>query len=146
MAPKPRTRSRDELRQLLADRGIRVTTQRMALLTELAHAKRAVSHPELTDRIGSATLDRATIYRNLVSLSEAGLLVRSQLGDGVWRYELPRTDAREHGNHPHFVCTRCGDITCLSEGSVAIRGDAAKNDVSEVQLRGRCTDCVRASA
>lgn len=143
MQGKPRSRTRDELQQLLADRGIRVTSQRMALLQQLSKARRALSHPELTEQMASSTLDRATIYRNLVSLSEMGLLVRTQLGDGVWRYELPRTDAREHGKHPHFVCTDCGDVTCLSEGSVAIRGDAAKNRVAEVQLRGLCTGCVR---
>ncbi|HVW27875.1 MAG TPA: Fur family transcriptional regulator [Polyangiaceae bacterium] len=134
----------DDLRQLLAGRGIRVTTQRMTILRELARMRGAVSHPELTERLASPSLDRATIYRNLVSLSEAGLLVRTQLGDGVWRYELPRSAAHEHGSHPHFVCTDCGDIRCLTAGTVTIRGEAARNEVSEVQLRGRCVECVRA--
>jgi len=32
--------------------------------------------------------DRATLYRNLVDMTDAGLLRRVDLGDHVWRYEL----------------------------------------------------------
>jgi hypothetical protein len=37
----------------------------------------------------------------------------------------------------------CGTIACLPANSVAIRGEAARNQVAEVQLRGRCTGCAR---
>jgi Fur family ferric uptake transcriptional regulator len=136
--------TRDEdLARTLSEKGIRVTAQRIAILRELGKLRAPVSHPELTERLAGPTLDRATIYRNLLSLHEAGFLVRTQLGDGVWRYELPREAAFEHGRHPHFVCTDCGDIECLPENAVALRGTAAKAKVSEVQLRGRCEDCAR---
>jgi Fur family transcriptional regulator, ferric uptake regulator len=132
-----------DLRQLLTDRGIRVTGQRMTLLRELARLRLPASHPELTDRLAGSTLDRATIYRNLLSLTAAGLLVRTQLGDNVWRYELPAGGASEHGTHPHFVCNDCGDVACLPEQAVALRGAAKRVEVAEVQLRGRCGDCAR---
>lgn len=143
MTAKMRLLRDEDLRELLVVRGIRVTEQRMALLRELARLRVPASHPELTERLAGTALDRATIYRNLVSLTEAGLLVRTQLGDNVWRYEMPGDAAPEHGRHAHFVCTDCGDVACLSEGDVALRGAAARNEVSEVQLRGRCVSCVR---
>lgn len=111
---------------------------------ELAKLRIPASHPELTERLAGDGLDRATIYRNLLSLTEAGLLVKTQLGDNVWRFELPNTKSAMHGAHPHFVCNDCGDVACLPESAVTLRGQAIRNQVAEVQLRGRCAACVRA--
>jgi Fur family ferric uptake transcriptional regulator len=134
----------DDLRELLVSRGFRVTGQRLVILRELAKLRIPTSHPELTDRLAGSGLDRATIYRNLLSLTEAGVLIKTQLGDNVWRFELPRSASTEHGTHPHFVCSDCGSVACLPANSVALRGEAARKHVSEVQLRGRCADCTRA--
>jgi Fur family transcriptional regulator, ferric uptake regulator len=144
MSGKTRRFRDDDLRELLVSRGIRVTQQRMVILRELARLRMPTSHPELTERIAGDGLDRATIYRNLLSLTEAGLLVRTQLGDNVWRFELPQSTPGEHGSHPHFVCSDCGSVACLPNSSVALSGAATRNQVAEVQLRGRCIGCVRA--
>lgn len=144
MSVKTRPLRDDDLRQLLVGKGIRVTEQRMLILRELAKLRIPTSHPELTERVAGDGLDRATIYRNLLSLTEAGLLVKTQLGDNVWRFELPNMKSTEHGTHPHFVCNDCGDVACLPESAVALRGKAIRNRVAEVQLRGRCIACVRA--
>jgi Fur family ferric uptake transcriptional regulator len=143
MAAKTGLLSDKDLRQLLSNRGIRVTDQRLVLLRELTRLRVPASHGDLTARLTGTALDRATIYRNLLSLTEAGVLVRTQLGDGVWRFELPCAPAAAgHGRHPHFVCTDCGDIACLPDSAVMLRGLAARNEVAEVQLRGRCISCV----
>jgi Fur family ferric uptake transcriptional regulator len=131
------------LRTLLEERGLRVTVQRMTVLRTLASARRPLSHGEVTDRLADADLDRVTVYRNLVALTEAGILVRTSLGDQVWRFELPRSDESAHGVHPHFVCTDCGTVKCLDEGTVTLHGEAARAAVTEVQLRGRCSLCAR---
>lgn len=127
----------------MVGKGIRVTPQRMAILRELTKLHIPTSHPELTERLAGADLDRATVYRNLLSLTEAGLLVKTRLGDNVWRFELPSMPSSEHGMHPHFVCTDCGVVACLPEGAVTLRGEAVRNQVAEVQLRGRCVACQR---
>lgn len=142
MARKTRFLRDDDLRQLLSEQGIRVTEQRMVILRELARLQLPASHPELTERLAGVGLDRATIYRNLLSLTEAGLLVRTQLGDNVWRFELPQGKSAEHGAHPHFVCNDCGDVACLPGSAVTLRGAAVRHQVAEVQLRGRCVACV----
>jgi Fur family transcriptional regulator, ferric uptake regulator len=143
MAAKTRSLRDDDLRQLLVDGSLRVTEQRMTILRELAKLRIPVSHPELTDRLAGADLDRTTIYRNLLSLTDAGLLVKTQLGDNVWRFELPHTTSGEHGAHPHFVCNDCGSVACLPAGAVSLRGEAVRNKVAEVQLRGQCAKCAR---
>ena len=142
MSSKPRLLRDDDLRALLVDKGLRVTEQRMAILRELAKLRIPTSHGELTERLDGAGLDRATVYRNLLSLTAAGLLVKTQLGDNVWRFELPHTATTEHGSHPHFVCNDCGDISCLPESAVRLRA-AVRRHVAEVQLRGQCAACAR---
>lgn len=133
-----------EFRELLTSRGLRVTEQRVELLQELVRVTSPISHPELNERMAKSGLDRATIYRNLLTLAEAGVIVRAQLGDQVWRYELPRTTSSDHAHHPHLVCSECGNVRCLAAGTVKLHGEAAKSQVAEVQLRGRCAECVNA--
>lgn len=140
-AMKSSSRREQDFRDLLTSRGLRVTEQRLVLLGELAKITSPISHPELTDRVLDSGMDRATVYRNLLTLAEAGVLVRAQLGDNVSRFELPRTMSSDHTRHPHLVCTECGNVRCLPSGSVKLRGEAAKTEVSEVQLRGRCAKC-----
>lgn len=143
MPTKPAMMREADFRRLLEESGIRITDQRLALLQELSRIRVPISHPELTERMAQGMLDRATIYRNLLSLTESGLLIRTQLGDNVWRYELPRAKGKEHRKHPHFVCTDCGDVTCLSENSVTLKGASLRSRVVEVQLRGLCPACDR---
>ena len=92
--------------------------------------------------------DRATVYRNLIDLADKGILVRTDLGDHVWRFELrARPEKRGHGTeHPHFVCTDCGDVSCLP--SVAVRlvaTEGAPKSLSrravEVHVKGLCDNC-----
>jgi Fur family ferric uptake transcriptional regulator len=129
------------LREMLSARGLRVTGPRMTVLRELSRRGPPISHPELAERLADQGLDRVTVYRNLLALLEAGLLVRTQLSDHVWRYELPPTGGATHGLHPHLVCTDCGSVECLPKAAVRLQGAAAHAQVSEVQLRGLCTEC-----
>lgn len=85
--------------------------------------------------------DRATLYRNLVDMTEAGLLRRVDHGDHVWRFEL--VESEHDGSHPHFLCTACGEILCLPEIEVPTSGLPRSIAGGEVviQLRGLCDDC-----
>lgn len=128
------------LQELLRSRGVRVTDQRLRVLRELAQLRMPVSHTELADRLAGEGMDRATVFRNLVSLTEAGILAKSQLGT-VWRYELPSSDGEAHAKHPHFVCTDCGDVACLPGEAIKIQALPAKIAIAEIQVRGRCSSC-----
>jgi len=143
LVSKHSTSKRDErFRELLGAKEIRVTEQRLAVLRALATRRAPVSFPELVEALASAGLDRATVYRNLLGLTEAGILIRSQLGDGVARYELPASGESTHTKHLHLVCVDCGNVSCLPANTVSLRGDAARR-VTDVQLRGHCEVCSR---
>lgn len=148
--------------------GLRCTAARLAVLQYLMSATGPLTHAEVSEAVGpSKGFDRATIYRNLTELTEAGLVSRVELGDHVWRFELKRPgNAHAKGeDHPHFLCTSCGEVSCLDDVDVAItpkpgrspsasgskprRGKAAKGtaqpqairSVQEVLLKGQCGKC-----
>ena len=143
-----KTRTIDELRAELRRAGLRGTAPRVAVLRWLSTTVGPVSHAEAVAALGSLRLgmDRATIYRNLMDLAEAGILRRTDFGDHVWRFELRAAKGEPRVVHPHFVCTSCGEVSCLTGVAIKIIGDAsAPNAVRsrkvEVQLSGRCNEC-----
>jgi Fur family ferric uptake transcriptional regulator len=135
--------SLDELRSAVRGKGLRATPSRLAVLELLRSSDTPMSHGDVADRLASQTWDRATIYRNLTDLAEAGLVRRTDVGDHVWRFEAV---SGEHAvaAHPHFVCTECGTVECLPEIELRTRGKpprAVKQRQVEVQLRGLCDAC-----
>jgi len=137
----------DELRALVRGKGLRATAPRLAVLRALFATKSAVSHGDLAEQLAPEGWDRATIYRNLIDLTEAGLVRRTDIGDHVWRFEL-RGDEAAHGGaeHPHFMCNRCGEVSCLPDEIVQVKPSRGvpralrKKDV-EIQIRGTCDRC-----
>ena len=120
---------------------------RVAVLSQLDGAKAPLSHAELADVLVPAGLDRATVYRNLMDLTEANLVSRSELGDHVWRFEARRTN-HDHDSaaHPHFVCVDCGQVTCLASVKLDISPapgtkQSVIRELSEVLLKGHCVNC-----
>ncbi len=135
--------SEADLRVALKAAGLRVTGPRLAVLVELSKSTEPVSHAELVDRLAPWGMDRVTVWRNLTTLVEARLCARTDLGDHTWRFE--RTGSGEHagGVHPHFVCIACKKVSCLPEDAVYLKSGTARGSVVlEVQVKGRCDDCV----
>jgi Fur family transcriptional regulator, ferric uptake regulator len=138
---KPSISKRDDrFRELLASKDIRVTEQRLAVLRALATKQKPVTFPELVEQLTPMGLDRTTVYRNLTGMAEVGILIRTQLADGVARYELPQWGGSIHAEHLHLVCVDCGNVSCVPSSAVLLRGEA-KRRVTEVQLRGHCAAC-----
>jgi len=144
-APRP-SRPATELTDALRAAGLRRTTPRIAVLQRLEAAVGPVSHAEIAKKLAPSGYDRATVYRNLIDLVDAGLVTRTDLGDHVWRFELVRHGGKPHAAHPHFLCTDCGDVSCLPGGAVKIvRAQGVPRAIGshdvEVQVKGRCDAC-----
>ena len=142
------------MRNRIRGAGMRCTPARVAVLHHLETAPGPLTHAEVSESLHHLGFDRATIYRNLTELTEAGLASRVELGDHVWRFEAKRAGGGHKGDdHPHFVCTTCGEVSCLDDVQVAITprpgaGKRAKREtggrigsVTEVLLKGRCEQC-----
>ncbi|MCC6336386.1 MAG: transcriptional repressor [Myxococcales bacterium] len=137
--------SLDDLKTTIRKAGLRSTAPRLAVLKKLLVAVTPVSHGELVDQLADEGMDRTTVYRNLVDLTDVGLVQRTDLGDHVWRFELKR-DKGDDARHPHFTCSECGQVACLPEVTLKVKeGKGVPRSLLkqkvEIQLRGKCDDC-----
>jgi Fur family ferric uptake transcriptional regulator len=131
---------------------LRATASRISVMDSLYKAARPLAHSELVESLVPEGFDRASIFRNLIDLTEAGLVSRTDLGDHVWRFfahdsEDPSSSESHYTRHPHFVCIECGGVQCLESVEVFVkkgRRQAPKSigrkDV-EINFRGYCDDC-----
>ena len=118
------------LRASIRAAGLRATGARVAVLRALASASGPVSHADVCAIIGSADFDRATVYRNLKLLVEAGEIQQVTLPGDSARYEPAR-----QAHHHHFQCTRCqrvfdvhhcpGDMAQLAPAGFLVSEDVA---------------------
>lgn len=144
MTPKQNTEAIASARTLLSKVGLRMTGARMAVMRWLQEAKCPATHAEIAEDLVPLGFDKATVYRNLTDLAEAGLVTRSELGDHVWRFELRDQSHAEGELHPHFVCIDCGSVSCVHDDKIlkdARKALAKLGQVVEILLRGHCTAC-----
>ncbi|HKE13719.1 MAG TPA: transcriptional repressor [Kofleriaceae bacterium] len=128
-------------RELLRGAGLRSTAPRLAVLAHVRAAGRPVSHPEVADALEPRGFDRASLYRNLIDLTERGILSRHDFGGHVWRFDLRERGPASHGtDHPHFVCTDCGEVECMPGVEVRIPRRFGRRAVA-VEVKGLCPDC-----
>jgi Fur family ferric uptake transcriptional regulator len=137
-----------DFRLRIRSAGLRSTPARLAVLQAMAQRKTPVTHADLAAELVPQGFDKATVYRNLIDLTDAGLLSRSELGDHVWRFELRGGAERHTAEHPHFLCVDCGEVSCLSNVDVSISPTPGKKTsrigkVTEVLLKGHCGRCER---
>jgi Fur family transcriptional regulator, ferric uptake regulator len=137
----------ERIRTELRESGLRATPARVAVLAVLRQAGAPLTHAEVAEQLEGHGWDRATVFRNLVALSEVGFAKRSDLGDHAWRFEAvaDATGDVVH-EHPHFLCTACGSVVCIPEIELKLpRGvrlpRAVKANSVEVHLRGLCDEC-----
>ncbi len=133
-----------EIRELVRSCGLRCTSARISVLQYLRQANSPLSHAEIADSLAPQGLDKATVFRNLIDLSDAGLLRRNELGDHVWRFEVRDPRATHNDEHPHFVCIDCGSVTCLDDAefdSATKRWATDIGTITEVLLKGHCSQC-----
>lgn len=136
----------ESAREALRAAGLRSTTSRVAVLQHLAGASKPLSHADVADTLVPTGYDKSTLYRCLVELADAGLLSRLDAGDHSWRFELRRGEEHHGSEHPHFVCTDCGEVSCLPDVEVKITSPRQSKgpkmgEVSEIFLKGKCPEC-----
>lgn len=95
-----------ELSQLLKQKNLKVTPQRLAIFQMLS---KSVEHP-CAETIYKAlesthpTMSLATVYKTLDALKKAHLIQELNVGEDSFRY-----DARVQ-SHPHLICVKCNEV------------------------------------
>jgi len=98
----------EHFQERLRGRGFRMTAERRTILERIVHLRGHFDVEGLLASLGDsgAPVSRATVYRTVGHLVDAGLLRKYDLGDRHTLYE-PAV-GREH--HEHMICVACGDI------------------------------------
>lgn len=96
----------DLFRAHLAKNGLRLTDQRRRILDYFLEADRHLSQEEIFASLRQYGIGRATVFRTLKMLEEAGLVNHVVGKTGTPRFELNL----ERPHHDHLICVECGRI------------------------------------
>ena len=131
--------------QFVRDRGLRLTSERLALFDEIYTQHGHIDAEELLRKMKEHGLktSRATVYRNLDLLVECGLVRKQRLGGKRHLYEHVHVGQR----HDHLVCRECGRVVeFVSPGIEAMQREICRAHGFEpasqsLQIVGLCTAC-----
>lgn len=129
----------------LRARGLRATTERRALLRAIFAQHRHIDAEEILAvvRASGHKISRATVYRNLELMVEAGVVSKVRLPGGRTVYEHLHPGLE----HDHLSCRGCGRIVeFVSPGIAALLAEICRAhdfDPREPQLQivGLCRAC-----
>lgn len=101
------TASEASLRSALHARGLRCTSQRIAVMRVLDASGQHLSAPVIFEQLRNHGdgMDLTTVYRTLTTLTDVGLVHALAVPDGAVTY-----GQADHTHH-HAVCPSCGRVT-----------------------------------
>jgi Fur family transcriptional regulator, stress-responsive regulator len=132
---------------LLRQRGIQVTAQRLAVLRAVAdqpHITADAAAAVVRAEIGAISLQ--SVYDTLGLLVSEGVIRRIQPAGSPARFE-----DRIGDNHHHLICRICGrvvDVDCAVGAAPCLKATDDRGyqiDEAEVAYWGRCPECVTRS-
>ncbi|HUZ03629.1 MAG TPA: transcriptional repressor, partial [Thermomicrobiaceae bacterium] len=119
---------------MTVESGIRMTTQRAAILVVVQTAEKHLTAGEIFERVRRRypTIAYGTVYRTLHLLAELGLIQEFPFGDQASRFDR-RTD-----RHDHVHCTVCGALVDV-DVPIAILARQVAADQTGYQIHGHQT-------
>ncbi|UII81302.1 transcriptional repressor [Flagellimonas sp. CMM7] len=113
----------------------------MALTQHFMKMEHAQSYSDLQSALAKE-VDKSTLYRNLTSFEQAGIIHRINDHTGVAKYAFGESPI-QGSEHAHFVCECCETVYCM-EGLGSLQPKVPKGfKTSKVQtiIRGICAAC-----
>jgi len=101
--------AKEKFMDFLADRNLRVTAQRQAIVDTVFATDQHFTAEQLLEwsRRRDKSVSRATVYRTLPLLTESGLVREMDFGKD---YKFYDPNYAEHPNHNHIICKDCEKI------------------------------------
>jgi len=131
---------------LLSGADIEATPNRVRVLEVVGNNSFPLSASDIYNILErSSTINRVTVYRILDLLVEHDVVERISTGGRAFYYGLAPNDY--HQPHPHFYCTNCGQMDCLSPESLIVDTEPlwktypGRIDKVEVRVDGVCKNC-----
>jgi Fe2+ or Zn2+ uptake regulation protein len=135
----------ETIRHLLDVNGVKFTSQRYCVMAFLMENPGHPTAAEIFDGVNrlDPRSSRATVYRNLRDLVEAGLVREVAVEGRSARFDVKGT------RHHHFICDRCGEVEDMEwfkvrQPPARFLGDRMVREY-EVILRGLCAGCASAA-
>jgi Fur family transcriptional regulator, ferric uptake regulator len=143
-APAVSVEDVDDAIARLRERGLRASAARRIVLEALFLAERPLTAEEVAEGIPGRVprSDLASVYRNLETLEEVGLVRHVHLGHGPGMYALAGDHDREY-----LVCASCGVARAVSVGELAVVRDLIWEQLQfaasfqHFPIVGRCATC-----
>jgi len=91
---------------------LKVTPARLGVLAALEETSLPLDVSYLIQYLKEQNIkaDKVTVFRIINALTEKGLVIPIQLGEGKFRYEHS-----SRADHHHFICENCGMIEDISD-------------------------------
>jgi Fe2+ or Zn2+ uptake regulation protein len=133
----------EDLTQLLRDRGMRVTPQRLVIYRVLRERGGHLTADDVHDELATTLpgISRQTVHSTLALLAELGVIRRVATPGGTSRYES-RTE-----EHHHTVCESCGALEDLelrlpvARAMEHSRATGFSPSSATMTVMGRCAAC-----
>lgn len=134
----------ENLKRIIRELGLKITTQRMAILRFLTQGRAHQSAQEIFESVKRKhpEIGFATVYRLLRNLAEKSYVTEVRMGGLPARYELT---PKHH--HDHLTCTECGTIVEFENQTIEkLQLEVAKNYGFQLtghvlELYGLCPNC-----
>lgn len=143
--------SGDQFKDLLRQNGLKVTTQRVAILEVLNNRPgKHLTAEEIYDYVKKKypEIGIATVYRTIQVLSELNLIDKLNLDDGYVRYEINKNGKESSSHHHHhLICLECGNIYAFQDDLLEALEKRIEDTMGfevadhEVKLYGHCKKC-----
>ena len=137
-----------DYRGLLELAGLEPTTKRIRVLETVGNSRFPLAAADIYRIVGrSHSINRVTVYRILELLVEGKVVERLSSGGRAAYYGMAPND--HHAPHPHFFCTGCGRMNCLTPSSLDISADTLTKtfpgEIQRIEIRvdGLCSTCLQ---
>jgi Fur family ferric uptake transcriptional regulator len=136
----------DQAMEVVRGGGLRLTSARRLVLEALLKARKPISAEDIADGLGGKMTqsDIASVYRNLETLGELGLVRHFHAGHGPGRYVLEGAGDREY-----LSCESCGALESVDPAALdgvreVVRGlSGFEARFSHFPIVGLCARCAK---
>jgi len=152
------TQIRSRLDDFIRSKGLRQTAQRDRIVEAIFESDDHFTVDELIERLKliGEKASRATVYRTLGLLTEAGLLHQIDIGDDQTTYDPNFLDKPTHN---HLICVDCGKVSEFEDSHLDTLNDCISRRMGfravsqslkieaccdKLRLTGRCENLIQA--
>jgi Fur family ferric uptake transcriptional regulator len=140
--------ARCDYERLLNAADLEPTDNRLRVLEVVGNNSYPLSAADIYQTLErTCSINRVTVYRILELLVSNNLVDRISTGGRAFYYGMAPNE--NHRPHPHFYCTRCGQMDCLTPDSLNVDSNVLRKtfpgriDKVEVRVDGICKNCMK---